>query len=194
MEKNFNSLEDCKRHLEQFFAQKDKKFQKMELRSCLENGRKQQNKTVTTSFNKVLAGNEKDVLYFYLKTKGIFFGQPNITGEKILLNYMYYYYVFAHLLLKFDHSFPLWYKKSKPKVQGDLIVLYLLSELGPFRSVLGPMNYSKRLWGQNYIRSYKFSTRTALANNTGIQLATARTSIVSTWKPRPNASKCTFNL
>ena len=24
MEKNFNSLEDCKRHLEQFFAQKDK--------------------------------------------------------------------------------------------------------------------------------------------------------------------------
>ena len=26
MEKNFISLEDCKRHLEQFFAQKDKKF------------------------------------------------------------------------------------------------------------------------------------------------------------------------
>ena len=24
--KNFNSLEDCKRHLEQFFAQKDRKF------------------------------------------------------------------------------------------------------------------------------------------------------------------------
>ena len=24
--KSFNSLEDCKRHLEQFFAQKDKKF------------------------------------------------------------------------------------------------------------------------------------------------------------------------
>ena len=24
--KKFNSLEDCKRHLEQFFAQKDKKF------------------------------------------------------------------------------------------------------------------------------------------------------------------------
>ena len=24
--KNFHSLEDCKRHLEQFFAQKDKKF------------------------------------------------------------------------------------------------------------------------------------------------------------------------
>ena len=24
--KNFSSLEDCKRHLEQFFAQKDKKF------------------------------------------------------------------------------------------------------------------------------------------------------------------------
>ena len=26
MEKNFSSLEDCKRHLEQFFPQKDKKF------------------------------------------------------------------------------------------------------------------------------------------------------------------------
>ena len=26
MEKKINSLEDCKRHLEQFFAQKDKKF------------------------------------------------------------------------------------------------------------------------------------------------------------------------
>ena len=26
MEKNFNSLEDYKRHLEQFFAQKDKTF------------------------------------------------------------------------------------------------------------------------------------------------------------------------
>jgi hypothetical protein len=26
MEKNFNSLEYCKRHLEQFFAQRDKKF------------------------------------------------------------------------------------------------------------------------------------------------------------------------
>ena len=26
MEKDFNSLQDCKRHLEQFFAQKDKKF------------------------------------------------------------------------------------------------------------------------------------------------------------------------
>ena len=26
MEKNFNSLEDCKRHVEQFFAQKDKRF------------------------------------------------------------------------------------------------------------------------------------------------------------------------
>ena len=29
--KNFDSLEDCKRYLEQFFAQKDKSFGKMEL-------------------------------------------------------------------------------------------------------------------------------------------------------------------
>ena len=26
MEKDFNSLEDCKRHLKEYFAQKDKKF------------------------------------------------------------------------------------------------------------------------------------------------------------------------
>ena len=38
--KNFNSLKDCKRHLKQFFAQKDKSFGKMELWSCLKNGRR----------------------------------------------------------------------------------------------------------------------------------------------------------
>lgn len=77
--------------------------------------------------------------------------------------------MFAHLLLKFDYSFLPWYKKSKLEVQGDLIVLYLLSELGPFKSILGPMNYSKkRLWGQNYIRSYKFSARATLDSYKGI--------------------------
>ena len=40
MEKIFNSLEDCKRHLEQFFAQKIKSFGKMKLWSCLKNGRR----------------------------------------------------------------------------------------------------------------------------------------------------------
>ena len=38
--KNFNSLEDCKRHLEEFFAQKNKSTGKMELWSCLKNGRR----------------------------------------------------------------------------------------------------------------------------------------------------------
>lgn len=48
------------------------------------------------------------------------------------------------------------------------MVLYLLSELGLLRSVLGPMNYSKkRLSGQSYISSYKFRARTALDNYKG---------------------------
>ena len=38
--KNFNSLEGYKRYLEQFFAQKDKNFRKMELWSRLKNGRR----------------------------------------------------------------------------------------------------------------------------------------------------------
>ena len=38
--KNFNSLEDYKRHLEQFFAQKDKKFWKDRIMKLPENGRR----------------------------------------------------------------------------------------------------------------------------------------------------------
>lgn len=38
--KNYNSLEGCKRHLQQSFAQKDKKFGEDGLWSCLKNGRK----------------------------------------------------------------------------------------------------------------------------------------------------------
>ena len=40
MEKNFDSLEDCKRHLEQFFAQKDKKFWKDGIVKLTENWHK----------------------------------------------------------------------------------------------------------------------------------------------------------
>ena len=38
--KNVHSLEDYKRYLEQFFAQKDKNFGKMGLWSCMKNGRR----------------------------------------------------------------------------------------------------------------------------------------------------------
>ena len=41
MEKNFNSLEDYKRHLEQFFAQKDKKLEEDGIMKLLE--KKQRN-------------------------------------------------------------------------------------------------------------------------------------------------------
>ena len=40
MEKNVNSLEDCKRHLEQFFAQKDKMFWEDGIMTLLEKWQK----------------------------------------------------------------------------------------------------------------------------------------------------------
>ena len=40
MEKNFDSLEDCKRHLEQFFAQKDEKFWEDEIMKLPEKSQK----------------------------------------------------------------------------------------------------------------------------------------------------------
>ena len=40
MEENFNSLEDCKRHLAQFFAKKDKKFWKDGIMKLTENWHK----------------------------------------------------------------------------------------------------------------------------------------------------------
>ena len=68
--KNFNSLEDCKRHLEQFFAQKDKKFWEVEITKLPENW----NKRVNTLFNKVLGENEKCV--FYLKNRSHVLANP----------------------------------------------------------------------------------------------------------------------
>ena len=74
--KNFNSLEDCKRYLEQFFAQKDKSFGKMELWSCLKNTM-YWSKTGNMLFNEVLGKNEKYVLNFYFKKLKELFGQPS---------------------------------------------------------------------------------------------------------------------
>ena len=57
MEKNFNSLEGCKRHLEHFSAQNVKGFEKMNYEAALKNGRRQWNKMVNMLFNKVLGKN-----------------------------------------------------------------------------------------------------------------------------------------
>ena len=65
--KNFNSLEDCKRHLEQFCAQKDKKFWEDGTMKLPERWQRQWNKMVNVMLNKVIGENEKRVLYFYLK-------------------------------------------------------------------------------------------------------------------------------
>ena len=51
---------------------KIKSFGKMELWSCLKNGRRYWNKRVNSVFNIILGENEKCVFYFYLKTEGTF--------------------------------------------------------------------------------------------------------------------------
>ena len=69
MEKNFNALEDCKRHVEQFFGQKDKKFLEDEIMELSEEWQKQWNKTMNTLFSKAVGENENYVFQFYLKLK-----------------------------------------------------------------------------------------------------------------------------
>ena len=43
VEKSFNSLKDCKRHLEQFFAQKDKKLEEGGIMKLPENWQQERN-------------------------------------------------------------------------------------------------------------------------------------------------------
>ena len=75
--KNVNSLEDCKRHLEQFFAQKDKKFWEDGIMKLPEKWHKVvEQKGEYFLFNKVLGENEKCVLYFYLKNRRHFLAHP----------------------------------------------------------------------------------------------------------------------
>ena len=69
--KIFNSLEDCKRHLEEFFAQKHKKFLE-ELLKLPEKWQKVVEQNSDYVVHKVLGENEKCVFCFYLKTKGTF--------------------------------------------------------------------------------------------------------------------------
>ena len=70
--KNFNSLEDCKRHLEQFFGQKDKEFWQDGIMKLPEKWQKVVEQKGAYVVHKVLGENEKCVFYFYLKTKGTF--------------------------------------------------------------------------------------------------------------------------
>ena len=63
--KYFNSLEDCKRHLEQFFVQKDKRFWEDGIMKLPEKWQKVVGQRVNMLFNKVLGENEKCVFYFY---------------------------------------------------------------------------------------------------------------------------------
>ena len=77
MEKIFNSLGDCKRHVGQLFAQKDEKFQKDETMKVPE---KWQKVVKQKGEYTVLEENEKCVCYFYFKTEGNF-AQPNILHK-----------------------------------------------------------------------------------------------------------------
>ena len=65
--KNFNSLEDCKSHLEQFFVQKDKKFWEDEIMKLPESWQKvvEQN----SYSGEVIGENEKCAFYFCFKTE-----------------------------------------------------------------------------------------------------------------------------
>ena len=61
-----------KRHLEQFFAQKDKMFCEDEIMKLPETWQKVVEQNGNTLFNKFLGKNENCVFNFYLKVKGTF--------------------------------------------------------------------------------------------------------------------------
>ena len=65
--KNFNSLEDCKSHLEKFFAQKDKHLGEGGISKLPEKYQKiVEQSSKDTFFNKVLDENEKCAFLFLL--------------------------------------------------------------------------------------------------------------------------------
>ena len=59
MEKNFNSLDDCKRHLDEFSATKEKNWGKDEIVNWPERWQRAVEQTVNTLFNQVVGENEK---------------------------------------------------------------------------------------------------------------------------------------
>ena len=61
MENNLNSLKDCRSHVEQFFAQKDKKFRQDRIMNL---PGKWQKKMVNTLFNKGL-GKMKNLSFIF---------------------------------------------------------------------------------------------------------------------------------
>ena len=65
--KSFLSLEDCRRYLGEFFAQKNKKFWEDGIIKLAEKRRK-----IVERNSEYFGENEKYVFYFYLKTKGTF--------------------------------------------------------------------------------------------------------------------------
>ena len=75
--KTFNSLEECKRYLQQFFAQKNKKFLEDGIMKLPEKWQKVMNKTVNALLTKVLGENEKICLLFLLKNQRNFFTNPD---------------------------------------------------------------------------------------------------------------------
>ena len=78
MEKKFNSLEDCKRHLEQFFAQKDKKFWEDGIMKLPEKWQRvvEQNSEYVAQIKFLVKMKNVSFFIFTQKLKE-FFGQPN---------------------------------------------------------------------------------------------------------------------
>ena len=108
--KNFNSLDNCRRHWEQLFAQRDKSFGRVELLICLKNGSSSRNKMMNIFFNKVLGENEKCVIYFCLKIKGTFwtiqiFTEDLLAGEHCAKGFIHIILVWSHLFPKLSHNY-----------------------------------------------------------------------------------------
>ena len=72
-------MEDCKRHLEQFFVQKDKKFWEDAIMKLPEKCQKAVDKIVKTLFYKVFGEN---IFYFYLKKmKALFWANRYVYSD-----------------------------------------------------------------------------------------------------------------
>ena len=65
--------------------------------SCLKDGRRSWNKTVSMLFNKVIGENEKCVFYFYLKTKQLFGQHKTHSSQYVLRQPVTVYFPHWHL-------------------------------------------------------------------------------------------------
>lgn len=94
--------------------------------SCLKDGRRQWNKTVNVLFNKVIGQSEKDVFYFYLKTKQLFGQYKTQSSQYVLKQPVTEYFPHWHLsgvlgnLSALSHKYKSYPPISPPQQQNTL--------------------------------------------------------------------------